>query len=112
MAIYREICGFREFLNTVEGDRLARLPADLFERCLPYAIALGVEHHWANAFSGVALGPPDWFDSEQPEGFTMARLARVLDLFSRQAAVTLTVAPRGANATRTRMVAQPNVTGR
>ena len=34
---YRDIIGFREFLNSVERDRLERMPADLFERCLPHA---------------------------------------------------------------------------
>ena len=98
MRAYREVRGFREFLNTVERDRLERLPADLFERCLPYAMALGVEHHWADAFSGMALGPPDWFNSDRPELFNTARLARALDLFSHQSAVTMTLAPRGARA--------------
>lgn len=97
MQVYREIVGFREFLDTVDRDRLERMPADLFERCLPYAMALGVEHHWADAFSGMALGPPDWFDSDRPEMFNTARLARVLDVFSRQTAMTLAVTPRGAN---------------
>jgi hypothetical protein len=95
MRAYREIRGFRDFLNSVERDRLERLPADLFERCLPYAMALGVEHHWADAFSGMALGPPDWFNSDRPEVFNTARLARVLDLFSNQTRQTLTVKPRG-----------------
>lgn len=95
MRAYRDIRGFREFLNTVESDRLERLPADLFERCLPYAMALGVEHHWTDAFAGMALGPPDWFNSDRPEMFNTARLARVLDLFSSQARQTLAVKPRG-----------------
>jgi len=98
MRAYREIQGFRDFLNTVDRDRLERLPAELFERCLPYAMALGVEHHWADAFCGMAIGPPDWFDSERPELFNTARLGRVLDLFSRQTAVTLSVRPRGVPA--------------
>ncbi|MGZ4787172.1 MAG: DUF2207 domain-containing protein [Terriglobales bacterium] len=95
MRAYRDIRGFREFLDSVERDRLERLPADLFERCLPYAMALGVEHHWADAFSGMAVGPPDWFNSDRPELFNTARLARVLDLFSTQTRQTLVATPRG-----------------
>jgi len=94
LRVYREILGLREFLGTVDGDRLERLPAELFERCLPYAIALGVEHHWANAFSGVALGPPEWFSAD-PELFNTVRLARVIDLFYRPPKQTLSVQPRG-----------------
>ncbi len=95
LRVYREIVGLREFLNSVDHDRLERLPADLFERCLPYAIALGVEHHWANAFSGVALGPPEWFATD-PVLFNTVRLARVIDLFSRPKAENLPVQRRGA----------------
>lgn len=95
LRVYREIVGFRDFLTSVDHDRLERLPADLFERCLPYAIALGVEHHWANAFSGIALGPPEWFTSE-PELFTTVRLAHIIDLFSRPKGPMLPVHPRGA----------------
>ena len=96
MRAYREIRGFREFLNTVERDRLERFPADLFERCLPYAMALGVEHHWADAFCGMAIGPPDWFSTDRPEVFNTTRLAKALDLFSNQTRQTLALRPRGA----------------
>ncbi|HEY6274544.1 MAG TPA: DUF2207 domain-containing protein [Terriglobales bacterium] len=49
---------FRMFLKAVDGDRinrtspLAKTP-ELFERYLPYALALGVEHAWAQQFSQV-----------------------------------------------------------
>lgn len=50
--------GFRLFLKTVDGDRLTMMGApaktpELFERFLPYAVALGVEHAWADQFSQV-----------------------------------------------------------
>ncbi len=94
LRVYRDIVGFRDFLTSVDRDRLERMPADLFERCLPYAIALGVEHHWADAFCGVALGPPEWF-SVDPTLFNTVRLARVIDLFSRAKAPILPVERRG-----------------
>lgn len=48
--------GFKLFLNATEKDRLNfHNPPDrtpqLFERFLPYALALGVEQHWAEQFS-------------------------------------------------------------
>jgi hypothetical protein len=53
--------GFRHFLETVDSDRLARLGADAdtttFDRYLPHAIALGVEHAWARRFTAL-LSPP------------------------------------------------------
>lgn len=51
-----EIAGFKLFLTVTEKDRLAfhnppeRTP-ELFEKMLPYALALGVEHQWAEQFA-------------------------------------------------------------
>jgi uncharacterized membrane protein len=56
-----EIQGFREFMNRVEGDRLRTMPPDTFEKFLPYAMALGVEKHWAHAFQGIVQNPPTWY---------------------------------------------------
>ena len=47
------VLGFQEFMNRVDADRLKRMPPDTFEKYLPYAMALGVEHHWAQAFAGI-----------------------------------------------------------
>jgi uncharacterized membrane protein YgcG len=50
------IMGFRQYLSIAEGPRLDRMtgaPAptvELFERYLPYAIALAVENEWAEGF--------------------------------------------------------------
>lgn len=53
-----EIEGFKRFLAATEQDRMNILhPADrspqLFEKFLPYALALDVEQQWAEQFSGV-----------------------------------------------------------
>jgi uncharacterized membrane protein YgcG len=53
-----KIEGFRLFLRAVDGDRLNRLtPPDktpeLFEKYLPYAVALDSEQAWAQQFSAV-----------------------------------------------------------
>ena len=53
-----QIEGFKMFLGAVDSDRLNRAmpqqqtPA-VFEKFLPYALALDVEQDWANKFSGV-----------------------------------------------------------
>jgi hypothetical protein len=53
-----KIAGFRMFLRSVDADRLNRLaPPDrtpeLFEKYLPYAVALDSEQAWAQQFSAV-----------------------------------------------------------
>jgi uncharacterized membrane protein YgcG len=57
-ALMDRVEGFRTFLQAVDGDRLQTMtPPDktpeLFERFLPYALALGVEHAWAEQFAKV-----------------------------------------------------------
>ena len=57
-AVLDRIGGFKQYLSITERERLDRMnpPADtpeLFERFLPYAIALGVENRWADRFAGV-----------------------------------------------------------
>ena len=62
------ILGFQEFMNRVDADRLKRMPPDTFEKYLPFAMALGVEHHWATAFEGLLAQPPNWYISPNPMG--------------------------------------------
>ena len=52
------VAGFKHYLSITERERLDRMtpPKDtpeIFEKYLPYAIALGVENHWADRFAPV-----------------------------------------------------------
>jgi uncharacterized membrane protein YgcG len=82
--------GFRMFLKAVDGDRMNRMSAppsmtpELFERFLPYALALGVEHAWAQQFAqvlGAAAGAsgqstssyaPSWYSGAGIAAFSAA----------------------------------------
>lgn len=64
-----EILGFQEFMNRVDADRLKRMPPDTFEKFLPYAMALGVEHRWAKAFQGIVQNPPTWYEGSYGPNF-------------------------------------------
>ena len=55
------VLGFQEFMNRVDAERLKVMPPTTFEKFLPYAMALGVEHHWAQAFAGIIKDPPSWY---------------------------------------------------
>lgn len=55
------VLGFQEFMNRVDADRLKTLPPTTFEKYLAFAMALGVEHHWAQAFAGIVKDPPSWY---------------------------------------------------
>jgi Predicted membrane protein (DUF2207) C-terminal domain/Predicted membrane protein (DUF2207) N-terminal domain len=63
------VLGFQEFMNRVDADRLKTMPSNTFEKFLPYAMALGVEHHWAKAFQGIVQDAPTWYAS--PGGYGM-----------------------------------------
>ena len=57
-AVLDRIAGFRHYLSVAEEDRLEALhppekTPELFERYLPYAIALKVENDWASRFTSV-----------------------------------------------------------
>ena len=57
-AVLDRIAGFKQYLSITEADRLDRMQApkdslELFERFLPYAIALGVENRWADRYTGL-----------------------------------------------------------
>jgi len=52
------IAGFKQYLSITEGERLDRMTQtqdtpEIFEKYLPYAIALGVENRWAERFASV-----------------------------------------------------------
>jgi uncharacterized membrane protein len=55
------VLGFQEFMNRVDAERLKLMPPTTFEKYLAFAMALGVEHHWAQAFAGIVKDPPSWY---------------------------------------------------
>ena len=66
--------GFRMFLSAVDADRIRMLAPpvqtpQLFERFLPYALALGVEDAWARQFSQL-LAAAAGTDSQSRHGYS------------------------------------------
>ena len=83
------IAGFRQYLSITERERLDRMTAprdtpEIFEKYLPYAIALGVENRWADRFRDVLAAAQAhgqhgfaWYSGSSspwnnPRGFTEA----------------------------------------
>lgn len=58
---WRQVKGFQEFMGRVEADRMKTLSPDIFEKFLPYAIALGVENEWTATFKGMLTRPLGWY---------------------------------------------------
>jgi len=94
-----KVLGFQEFLSRVEGERLERMvkTPELFEKYLPFAMALGVEANWSKAFEGIFTEPPRWYTGTggihtfHPSSFTSN-----LSAMSAVAASTMASAPRSS----------------
>ena len=93
-----KVLGFEEFLGRVEKDQIERLEKtpELFEKFLPYAMALKVEKRWVQAFSGIALQPPQWYQGYYGNGFTAFYLVNDLNMMSMQAGSVMASAPRSS----------------
>jgi uncharacterized membrane protein len=92
-----QIQGFQEFMNRVDSDRLKRMPPDTFEKFLPYAMALGVEHHWAKAFEGIIQNPPTWYQGSYGSNFSTFYFVNSLGSMATTASSTFVSAPRASS---------------
>src|SRR5574341_729000 len=92
------ILGFEEFLSRVEGDRLQRMvkTPEMFEKFLPYAMALGVEKSWARAFEGIYKQAPDWYRGTHFDGFSSRSFVSNLSSMSGAAASAMASSPRSS----------------
>lgn len=63
-----QVRGFQAFLSRVDSDYYRRMVTspELFERYLPWAIALQVDARWARAFEGIYQEPPEWYQGATP----------------------------------------------
>ena len=94
-----QVLGFEEFMNRVDSDRLKRMPMDTFEKFLPFAMALGVEHRWAKAFDGIVQNPPSWYQSSTGWGpsFNSYLFVNSLNTMSQTASAAFVAAPRSSS---------------
>jgi len=92
-----KIQGFQEFMNRVDADRLKRMPPDTFEKFLPYAMALGVEHRWAKNFEGIVQNPPTWYQGTSPGMFNSILFVNSLGSMSQTASAAFVSAPRASS---------------
>jgi len=94
------IRGFEEFLGRVESHRLASLPLtpELFERYLPYAMALKLDSRWAQAFEGICKEPPRWYVGDgHLTGFHSASFSSDMQTMSACAGAAMQSVPRSSD---------------
>ncbi len=62
--LYQQLAGFKEFIRSVEKDRLKEfLKQDehYFDKILPYAIVFDVADTWKDKLKGLDVPPPTWY---------------------------------------------------
>ena len=93
-----KVLGFEDFLGRVEKDHIERLERtpELFEKYLPYAMALRVEKKWVQAFSGIGVQSPQWYQGAHGSSFQPSFLVNDLGVMSSQAADVMSSAPRSS----------------
>lgn len=93
-----DIKGFEEFLSRAEKDRLERIKDEhLFEKFLPYAMALNVADNWAEAFEGIYQKPPEWYSSPGGfRGFSTSGFTSSLDSAMSNISSAMASAPRSS----------------
>lgn len=95
------LLGFRTFIQTAELDRikvLAEQNPEYFYHVLPYAMTLEVSDIWIQKFKTIAVPPPQWYKSSDPDRFRDSyefnrNLASVLTASSR----VMSEAPKAAS---------------
>ena len=93
------VLGFEDFLAHVEADRFNRTikTPEMFEKFLPFAMALGVEKNWSKAFQNIYTQPPNWYQggSFGPPFFAYG-FVNNLNAMSSQAGTVFASAPRSS----------------
>jgi uncharacterized membrane protein YgcG len=94
-----KVLGFEDFLGRVESDRIERMEKtpELFEKYLPYAMALHVEKKWVQAFAGISMQPPAWYQGGYASGFMPYLLVNDLNMMSAQAGSVMASSPRSSS---------------
>jgi predicted membrane protein DUF2207 len=93
------VLGFSEFLERVEKEHFERVvkTPELFEKFLPYAMALGVESQWSRAFKDIMIAPPSWYAGSNFASFNVAHFSSSLSDMSSRASSAMSSSPRSSS---------------
>ena len=93
------LLGFEDFLVHVDADRFNRMvkTPEMFEKFLPFAMALGVEKNWSKAFQDIVKQPPDWYrGSSYGPNFYPMMFVNDMSYMSSSVSSAMTSAPRSS----------------
>ncbi len=69
--LYQKLLGFKEFIKTVEKDRLQEFlkqDENYFDKVLPYAIVFDVADTWKDKLKGLVVPQPQWYSGNYAGG--------------------------------------------
>ena len=69
--LYQKLLGFKEFIKTVEKDRLQEFlkqDENYFDKVLPYAIVFDIADTWKDKLKGLEIPPPKWYSGNYGAG--------------------------------------------
>jgi len=95
-----EILGLSKYIRKAEVERIEFHNApekglDVFEKLLPYAIALNLTAVWTKQFAGLLNEPPTWYSGSTPSPvFNALAFSHVLSTMTRNMQHTFASAPR------------------
>ncbi|MDP4285565.1 MAG: DUF2207 domain-containing protein [Bacteroidota bacterium] len=70
-ALYQKLLGFKEFIKSVEKDRLGEFlkqDENYFDKVLPYAIVFDIADTWKDKLKGLEIQPPKWYSGNYSGG--------------------------------------------
>ena len=77
---YAEVKGFKDFLNSVEKDRIEQMVEqypNYFYDILPYTYVFGISDKWIKKFEDINLKAPDWYSGTT--AFNMANFGSFMN---------------------------------
>ena len=96
-----QVLGLEEFIRTAETDRIKfQEKENIFQKLLPYAMALGLAEKWTTAFKDIIKTPPNWYQSSDPNfmnGFNTMYLYHSLNSMTTTANTVMTSSPRSSS---------------
>lgn len=69
--LYQKLLGFKEFIKSVEKDRLQEFlkqDESYFDKVLPYAIVFDMADKWKDKLKGLEMPPPKWYSGNYGNG--------------------------------------------
>lgn len=99
-AVRAKVEGLEEYVRRAEKAEIEfrnapdKTPA-LFDKLLPYAVALDVSDLWVEQFAGILTKPPDWYQG-RATGWNAMAFSHDLSSFRAASATTLASSPGGS----------------